>query len=104
MSNKLSDTYTLRGQFQDLNFMLLKAIDSLSKVSDPNAKAALQDLRNIGNSIGNLHCGVSTHIHTGRHKLEALAEVGHVINSSLGLTRVLEEVVDSLIALVQAER
>jgi len=104
MSDKLSDTYTLRGQFHDLNSLLLRTMGKLSQIADPNVKSVLQDLRRIADSIENMQDGVSNRIHVGRQKVEALAKVGDVINSSLGLDRVLEEVMDSLIALVQAER
>ncbi|MFL7870736.1 MAG: HD domain-containing phosphohydrolase [Anaerolineales bacterium] len=104
MLNKPSDTNFIQGQFQNLNVLLLKAIESLSNVADPNVSVALQDLKNIADSIGRLQGGVTGRLQTGKHKLRTLVEVGHVINSSLGLDRVLEQVMDSLIALVQAER
>ncbi len=104
MLNKPSDTHIIQGQFKDLNFLLLKAIESLSRVADPNVSAALQDLKNVADSIGHLQGGVTGRLQTGKQKLKTLVEVGHVINSSLGLDRVLEQVMDSLIALVQAER
>jgi putative nucleotidyltransferase with HDIG domain len=104
MSDKLSDTYTLRGQFQDLNSLLLKTMGKLSQFADPNVKVVLQDLRSVADSIENMQDGVYNRIDAGRQKVETLAEVGDVINSSLGLDRVLEKVMDSLIALVQAER
>ena len=104
MFNKPSDTYIIQGQFRDLNVLLLKAIESLSRASDPNVAAALQDLKRLADSIGSLQGGVTGRLQTGRHKLKTLVEVGHVINSSLGLDPVLQQVVDSLIALVQAER
>ncbi len=43
-------------------------------------------------------------MHTGHRQLTALVGVGHVINSSLGQERVLNEVMDSVIALMRAER
>ncbi|MFZ5822444.1 MAG: HD domain-containing phosphohydrolase [Chloroflexota bacterium] len=61
-------------------------------------------MKKIANAIGHLQGGVTGRLQTGRHKLKTLVEMGHVINSSLGLDRVLEQVMDSLIALVQAER
>jgi len=104
MLNKPSDTNIIQGQFKDLNFLLLKAIENLSRVADPNVSVVLQDLKNVADSISHLQGGVTGRLQTGKHKLKTLVEVGHVINSSLGLDRVLEQVMDSLIALVQAER
>jgi transcriptional regulator with GAF, ATPase, and Fis domain len=104
MSAKSTDSRITTGQFKNLNLLLLKAIDSLSHVADPNVSAVLQDLKKITNAIGNLQGGVTGRLQTGKHKLKTLVEIGHVINSSLGLDRVLEQVMDSLIALVQAER
>jgi putative nucleotidyltransferase with HDIG domain len=104
MFNKPSDSYIIQGQFRDLSLLLLKAMENLSHVSDPNVSLALQDLKKIADSIGSLQGGVTGRLQTGKHKLKTLVEVGHVINSSLGLDRVLEQVMDSLIALVRAER
>ncbi len=104
MFDRPSDTHIVRGQFHDLNMLLLKAIGSLSQSTDPNASIILQDLKNVADSIGHLQIGVTGRLQTGKQKLTALMEVGHVINSSLGLNLVLEQVMDSLIALVQAER
>ena len=104
MLNKPSDTNIIQGQFKDLNLLLLKAIENLSRVADPSVSAVLQDLKNIADSIGHLQGGVTGRLQTGKHKLKTLVEMGHVINSSLGLDQVLEQVMDSLIALVQAER
>ena len=104
MSDKISDTFTLRGQFQDLSFLLLRAMGRLSQITDPHINLIIKDIKDVAEALDNLQGGVSDRIHSGRHKLEALAEAGHVINSALGLKRVLEEVMDSLISLVQAER
>jgi PAS domain S-box-containing protein len=43
-------------------------------------------------------------IENERQKLEALGEIGHVINSSLDLETVLNEVMDTIIGLTRAER
>lgn len=104
MVDKTSETQLIRGQFLDLTMLLLKAIDSLSKLSDPLASEAIRDIKKVASSLSHLEGGVSGRLHTGKHKLKTLVDVGHVINSSLGLNQVLEEVMDSSIALVQAER
>jgi len=104
MINKPSETQIIRGQFLDLTMLLLRATDLLTKVTDPLASDAIRDIRRVANSLSQLEGGVAGRLHTGKHKLKTLVDVGHVINSSLGLNQVLEEVMDSLIALVQAER
>ena len=104
MPNKPSDTHIIQGQFLDLASLLHKAIASISEFNDPGASNVLQDLKSVADSLVQLQGGVSGRIQTGKEKLQTLVETGHVINSSLGHKQVLEEVMDSLIALVQAER
>ena len=104
MPDKSSDTRVIQGQFRDLNILVLKAIESLTRTSDPEISGVLSDLKNVADSLDQLKGGVSGRHQTGKHKIEALVKVGHVINSSLGLNQVLEQVMDSLIELVQAER
>jgi putative nucleotidyltransferase with HDIG domain len=99
-----SETQMIRGQFLDLTLLLLKSVETLSHVNDPAASSVIQDIKKVANSLSHLEDGVSTRLHTRTHKLKTLFDVGQVINSSLGLNQVLEEVMDSLIALVQAER
>ena len=104
MVTRPADTLSIRRQFKDLNSLLLKAMASLAQVEHPKALTALQDLKNISDYLWKLQGGVSGNLQTGKRQLTALVGVGHVINSSLGLQRVLEEVMDQLIALMQAER
>jgi putative nucleotidyltransferase with HDIG domain len=104
MPDRPSDTHIIRGQFRDLTALLHRAIANISKFNDPGASIVLEDLKSVADALSQLQGGVSGRIQTGKLKLEALVEVGHVINSSLGLEQVLEEVMDSLIALVHAER
>lgn len=104
MSGNPSDTRIIQGQFRDLTVLVLRAIESVSKISDPSVSTVLQELKGVADSLDNLQGGVSGRLETRKHKINALVEVGHVINSSLGLDQVLEQVIDSLIALVQAER
>jgi putative nucleotidyltransferase with HDIG domain len=99
-----SETQVIRGQFLDLILLLLKAVDALSNVTDPQASDAIRDIRAVASSLSQLEDGVSGRLHLGKHKLKTLVDVGRVINSSMGLNQVLEEVVDSLISLVHAER
>lgn len=94
----------LQKKFTDLNTTLLAVMDSLSGISNPVASAAVQDLSKVTNSLQLLQSNVSEHLHTSQRQLQALMGVGHVINSSKGLEAVLDEVMDSVIALMRAER
>jgi putative nucleotidyltransferase with HDIG domain len=104
MVDRPSETHIIRGQFLDSILLLLKAVDMLANVSDPLASDAIRDIKAVANSLSQLEDGVSGRLHLDKQKLKTLVDVGHVINSSLGLNQVLEEVMDSLIALVHAER
>ena len=99
-----SNTQSAQEQFKDLNTLLLKVMSELSRVDDPTASVAVQDLSHITNSMQLLQTSVSEQLHTGQQQLQALVGVGSAINSSKGLERVLNEVMDSVIALMRAER
>jgi HD-GYP domain-containing protein (c-di-GMP phosphodiesterase class II) len=99
-----ADTLTVRDQFADLNSLLLKVMSDLSRVDDPTASVAVQDLSHVTNALQLLQNDVSGYLHTGQNQLTALVGVGHIINSSLGLEPVLDEVMDTIIALMRAER
>ena len=104
MVDTISDIHVIQSDFQAMHTVLLNVMDRLSGISNPVASAAVQDLSNLTNSLQFLQSKVSEHLHTGYRQLNALVGVGHVINSSLGQKRVLEEVMDSVIALMRAER
>ncbi len=104
MADTVSDIHIIQKDFQVLHRMLLNAMDSLSGIANPVASAAVQDLSNLTNSLQLLQSRVSAYLHTSQRQVQALVGVGHVINSSLGLETVLNEVMDSVIALMRAER
>ena len=104
MSKRTSDTHVIQGQFQDLNSLVHKAIFDIAQFTDSGTDSVLQNLKHVADTLDQLQGGISGRIQTGKEKLQTLVETGHVINSSLGLRQVLEEVMDSLIELVQAER
>jgi HD-GYP domain-containing protein (c-di-GMP phosphodiesterase class II) len=95
---------SLQKEFHELDTTLLKVMGDLSSIAHPLASSAVQDLSSITKKLQLLETGVSGYLYTGQQQLMALVGVGHVINSSLGLDAVLEEVMDTLIALTQAER
>ena len=104
MVDTLSDNLTIQEEFRSLNAVLINVMDSLSESAHPVASAAVQDLSNLTNSLQLLQSRVSEYLHTSKRQLQALVGVGHVINSSLGLEAVLDQVMDEVIALMRAER
>jgi len=104
MIDNPAEIRSLQKEFHELDTTLLKVMGDLSGLAHPLASSVVQDLSGITNKLQRLETGVSGHLYTGQRQLTALVGVGHVINSSLGLDAVLEEVMDTLIALTHAER
>ncbi len=104
MVDTISDVHLIQRDFQTIHTVLLNAMDGLSGLSNPVASATVQDLSNLTNSLQLLQSRVSEYLHTSQRQLQALVGVGHVINSSRGLEAVLDEVMDSVISLMRAER
>jgi putative nucleotidyltransferase with HDIG domain len=82
----------------------MNAVDSLSSSGNPVISTGVQDLTHALQSLSRLEQGISDQLKLQQRQLGALMNIGQMINSSLGLKRVLEEVMDSLIALMRAER
>ncbi len=99
-----SDTHAIQRQFKDVNMMLMNVVDGLSRSGNPIVSTALQDITRVSQTLLMLEQSVGDQLKLKQSQLRALMSVGQVINSSLGLRRVLEEVMDSLISLMRAER
>jgi putative nucleotidyltransferase with HDIG domain len=75
----------------------MSVVAKLTLSGNPMVSTAIQDLSGIAQALQDVHREVGD-------QLKALMGIGSVINSSLGKEQVLEEVMDSLIALIRAER
>ena len=104
MIKPATDIQSIQGQFQDVHTLLMNVIDGLSRAGNPIVSTAIQDVTRVSQTVQKLEQGVADHLHVRQSQLGALMGVGHAINSSLGLERVLEQVMDTLIALMRAER
>ena len=82
----------------------MRIVGGLAKAGNPVASTAIQDLTRVTQSVSDLEKSVNDYLKARQSQLGALMGVGRVINSSLGLKRVLEEVMDTLIELMRAER
>jgi putative nucleotidyltransferase with HDIG domain len=99
-----TDTNNIQRHFKDINFLLTNLVDGLSGSGNPLVSRAIQDITHVSKSLSTLEQIVTDEMQSKQNQLQALMEIGSVINSSLGRKRVLEEVMDSLIKLMRAER
>jgi putative nucleotidyltransferase with HDIG domain len=104
MVRPASDIQSIQRQFQDVHTLLMNVVDALSRNGNPIVSTAIQDVTRVSEKVRKLELGVNEHARVRQSQLGALMGIGRVINSSRGLQRVLEEVMDTLIALMRAER
>jgi len=104
MIRPASDIQSIQRQFQDVHTLLMNVVDALSRNGNPIVSTAIQDVTRVSEKIRKLELGVNEHAKVRQSQLGALMGIGRVINSSRGLQGVLEEVMDTLIALMRAER
>jgi len=104
MFKPIIDIQSIQRQFQDVRALLMRVVGSLTKTGDPVVSIAIQDITRVTQSVSTLEQSVNDYLKIRQSQLGALMGVGRAINSSLGLKRVLEEVMDTLIELMRAER
>ena len=104
MIKQSSNLQSIQRHFQDLNSRLIGTVGRLSGMNNPMISTVIQDITHVSQSLRDLEQKVGDHLKLRQSELGALMGVGRAINSSLGLKRVLEEVMDTLIALMRAER
>ena len=98
------DVQSIQSQLADADKMLMRVMAHLARTNDGQTSQILRDLTQISSTINTFKQGVTGYLDTQQRQVRALVGVGSVINSSLGLNRVLEEVMDRLIVLMNAER
>lgn len=104
MIKSSTDMQVIQRHFKDINFLLMNLVDGLSGSGNPIVSRSIQDITHVSQSLATLEQAVAEEIQSKQNQLQALMGIGSVINSSLGRKRVLEEVMDSLIKLMRAER
>jgi putative nucleotidyltransferase with HDIG domain len=104
MITQTTEHLALHKQIQDVNDMLMAVVSKLMGMGNPHVSMAIQDIRQVSDSLSQMERGVTSQLKDRRSQLKALMEVGSMINSSQGKERVLEAVMDSIITLMHAER
>ncbi|MBI3359651.1 MAG: GAF domain-containing protein [Chloroflexi bacterium] len=87
----------------DIRALLASQKELLTRAGLSTPPGVMDGLSSLGNSLGRIQKIVAEQDRE-RAQLAALADVGRVINSSLDLTTVLNEVMDTIIRLTGAER
>jgi putative nucleotidyltransferase with HDIG domain len=102
--NQSIDPQSIHRQVEEMQVTLGRVMTRISRINDGNTSHVIRDLTQLSLSLTSMKNAVSSHLQTNQRQIGALVGVGSVINSSLGLKRVLAEVMDRLIALMNAER
>ncbi len=102
--NQSFDSQSLQRQVEEMQVTLGRVMTRISRMNDGNTSHVIRDLTQLSLSLTSMKNSVSSHLRTNQRQIGALVGIGSVINSSLGLKRVLSEVMDRLIALMNAER
>jgi putative nucleotidyltransferase with HDIG domain len=98
------DAQFIQKRLDEINKVLPQALMQLARTNDGQTSALLRDLTQVSNSFNSLRQAITGYLEANQRQVNALVGVGTVINSSLGLKQVLEEVLDRLVVLVGAER
>src|SRR5215216_5471003 len=98
------DMQVIQNQFQGIRALLMTVVGNLTRSGNPVISTAIQDISRVTQTLSHLEQSTNDFLKGRQSQLGALMGVGRAINSSLGLNRVLEEVMDTLIELMRAER
>jgi putative nucleotidyltransferase with HDIG domain len=102
--NVSPDIETIKRQFRDLNTIFLNAMGNIAKINELQGTPVTKELVRVVGNLKALENNVDLKLRSSESQLSALMGVGRTINSSLGLEHVLSEVMDTLVALMHAER
>lgn len=91
-------------QISEIQKGIMHNMMQLARTNHPEIANINRELGALVTTVAKLKDDVQGHFTSHQKKVGALVGVGSTINSTLGLKRVLEEVMDSIIALMNAER
>jgi putative nucleotidyltransferase with HDIG domain len=101
---QLYDTQSIQAQLKDMDKMLMRVMTHVTRTTGGQTSQILRDLTQMSSTLNGLKHGLAGYLDVQRRQVGALIGIGSVINSSLGLKLVLEKVMDTMIALMNAER
>ncbi len=102
--NQPTDVNIVQEQLWEIGNLLSNAMKALAQSSDGQTAQVLRDLTQAASTLNKVKSSTSKQFKRHESQFDALVRIGSTINSSLGLKRVLSEVMDRLVALMRAER
>jgi len=99
-----SEALTVQQQLGEMNQLLSRVMMNIARSTDGQTSLLLRDLTQVTSTLAHLRNAVTNQMQVRDRQVGALVGIGSVINSSLGLRRVLSEVMDRLVTLMGAER
>jgi putative nucleotidyltransferase with HDIG domain len=104
MLEQIPESERVVQQVSDIQKGIMQAMLRLARIDHPQVVVVNRELGQLVNKFATLRDDFQARFDAQQKKLGAVVGVGSVINSALGLKRVLEEVMDSIIKLMKAER
>lgn len=104
MTDLISNSQSIQKQLQIFHTVLLNVMDHLTGLESPMASSVIQELRKLSTSVTDMQDNLSKQVRHRQRQLDALMGVGEIINSARGSDIVLNNVMDTVISLMQAER
>jgi len=102
--NQSTEVQSIQNQLGSLDKLVTRLLLRAAREKGDRAASILDELSELSNSVSTLKLSVVNHLQVRQRQFGALVGVGSAINSSLGLKRVLNEVMDALVSLMGAER
>lgn len=99
-----SNSNAVQEQLWEISNLLSCAIKSIAQTNGGQTSPVFRDLTQVASTINQVKSSVSKDYQTRESEFKALVRIGNTVNSSLGLKRVLSEVMDLLVELMRAER
>lgn len=95
---------SILNEIDSIQKKMMQVMVRLTGSGNPQVSSINLELTQLVRNLAQLNKDTRARFDVQRERMEALAGIGSVINSSLGLKRVLDEVMDALIVLMKAER
>lgn len=99
-----SNSNVIHEQLWEMSNLISSAIKNIAQANHGSVSQVSLDLTQVASTINQVKSSVLKDYQTRDSEFKALVRIGSTVNSSLGLKRVLSEVMDLLVEIMRAER